>query len=190
MFRAVSVLLVVVVAMASCTPEGGPDEPGAADVAASDWDDDVREEFQQTCLSTSGGAEGYCGCALAGLEQTFTQAEFEALDGLMVLTDSVPEEFEAVVDACVAEHLAELMGEDLAELGQGRWGMQARVEFMNACLQTSGGLAEYCECTLGGMEEVYSQSEFTSISQAIQRGEDVPEQYDAIVQDCLAEHVG
>jgi len=186
MFRLVSVLIVAVLAVAGCTPQEGPSEPAAA--GESDWDDDVREDFQQTCLGSSGGAEGYCGCALAGLEQTFTQAEFEALDGLMVLTHSVPEEFEAVVDACVAEHLDELMGEDLAELGQGRWSVQARVEFMNACLQTSGGLAEYCECTLSDMEERYSQSEFTSISRAIQRGDDVPAEYDAIVQDCLAEH--
>lgn len=187
MFRLLSVLLLAVLTVSGCTAAG--EGPATPDAAESGWDDDVREGFLQACLTTSSGSEGYCGCTLAGLEDTFSQAKFERLEQHMLTTDTVPEEFQTVVDGCLADHIDELMGDDLEALEGGRWGAAARAEFLQACLQTSGGLEAYCGCTLDGMEEIYSQTEFTAISLAIERGEEVPPDFDAVVQACLAEHV-
>jgi hypothetical protein len=177
------VAIIGALVLAGCSDPAPPDGEVVGEVAL--WDAEVRDGFLDACLATAGGAGGYCRCALSGLEQEYTQAEFEAIEGQMLRDSTVPPRFQAIVEDCFETHVGELF----TALGQdGAWSEAARTQYLAACVETSGGLTAYCTCAIDGLEARYSQTEFTTISMAIQRGGEVPDAYEAIVQECFAEH--
>ncbi len=161
-------------------PEEEPDQAG-------DWDEQVRTNFMDACLATSGGASGYCECTLDGLEDTYDQAEFEQVEQEMLGTDEIPAEFEQIIEACVEENQDEISG-DPTEAAEGEWSQLSQSEFLNACIQSSGGATEYCECALDGMMEEYTEDEFVEVSLAIDAGEPEPDEFMDVVEDCAAQH--
>jgi hypothetical protein len=151
------------------------------------WDPQVRTNFLDACLETSGGAEGYCGCTLDRLEERFTEAEFEAMEQEMMASDVMPPEFDEIIDACIDEHEEELAG-DPSAAGDGQWSELARTEFLGACIDSSGGATAYCECALDGLEAEYEEFEFGMISLGIEAGDDMPPEFEAVIERCAEDH--
>lgn len=148
------------------------------------WDQAVRTNFLDACLGSSGDASGYCECALTSFEERFTQAEFEAIEQEMTASDETPPEFDEVVEACYEEHVAGAVEES----ADGQWSAMAQSDFLEGCIQTSGGMTAHCECALDGLQEIYSETEFIALSAGIERGEDTPAEFDEVVETCLERH--
>lgn len=181
-------------AEAPVVEEPADEEPGLEETedlaeATGDeaWDPQVRTSFLDACLATSGGAEGYCGCTLDRLEERFTEAEFEAMEQEMMTSDVMPAEFDEIIDACLAEHEEELAG-DPTDAIEGQWSEMARAEFLGACIDSSGGATAYCECALEGLEEQYDEFEFGMISLGIEGGDEIPQEFEAVIERCADEH--
>ncbi len=166
--------------------EGVEEVPEAAPPADGGWDETVRTNFLDSCLSTSGNATGYCQCALDGLEERFSQEDFEALEQEMMTTDVLPDEFDEVIEACLEEHQDELAG--AGEPAEGEWSATAQSEFLFGCIESSGGMTEHCECALDGMQEIYTESEFEQLSLELEQGEPTPPEFDGVVDACLEQH--
>lgn len=172
-------------------PAGGPAEPddsseGDGDAPSDDgaWDHAVRTNFLDACLGSSGNASGYCECALISFEERFTQAEFETLEQEMMASDETPPEFDEVIEACYDEHVAGAVEESV----DGQWSAMAQSDFLEGCIQTSGGMTAHCECALDGLQEIYSETEFIALSAGFERGEDIPAEFDEVVETCLEQH--
>ena len=79
---------------------------GCAEAATDAWSDDVRENFLASCEESSGGQVDYCACVLADLEETYTLAEFEAIEQQLEDDgDAVPDELQVIIDACIERHI-------------------------------------------------------------------------------------
>jgi hypothetical protein len=162
------------------------EEPAEA-AGDDEWDPQVRTNFLEACLATSGGAEGYCGCTLDRLEERFSEAEFEAMEQEMMTSDVMPAEFEEIIEACVGEHEDELAG-DPTDAAEGQWSQMARTEFLGACIESSGGATAYCECALEGLEAEYDEFEFGMISLGIEDGDEIPPEFESVIERCADEH--
>jgi hypothetical protein len=73
--------------------------------AADEWTDEVRDNFLEACEESSGGELAYCRCVLDDLEATYTLAEFEEIERQLDETGEMPAELEAIIDACIEEHI-------------------------------------------------------------------------------------
>ena len=159
------------------TSEAGADEG---------WDQAVQTNFYESCLSASRGATGYCQCTLGGLQERFSQDDFEAIEQEVTGSEALPPEFEEVIDACIEEHQDEIAG--FEESTGGQWSAAAQSEFLFGCIESSAGTVEHCECALDGMQETYTESEFEELSLGLERGEATPPEFDAVVDVCLQQH--
>lgn len=169
-------------------PDDGAEETPEAETSTDDgeWDQVVQTNFYDACLSTSRGATGYCQCALDGLQERFSQADFEAMEQEMMGSDALPEGFTEVIDACVEEHEDELGG--VEEAAEGEWSATAQSDFLFGCIESSGGMVAHCECALDGMQETYTEGEFEELSFGLEQGEAIPPEFDAVVDACLEQH--
>lgn len=58
--------------------------------------------------------------------------------------------------------------------------------YMENCVSDAGQeLESFCACTIDTMQEVYTLSEFIQLGQAMQAGEEAPEEFNQIIVSCL-----
>jgi len=60
--------------------------------------------------------------------------------------------------------------------------------FMDSCMENSGGLEDYCKCTLQKIQEKYTHAEFAEIDRLAGKGE-TPQEFtdfmNVIAKECL-----
>jgi hypothetical protein len=100
----------------------------------------------------------------------------------------LPPEFDEIIEACVDEHQDELAADPDGGGAEGEWSQLARSEFIGACVESSGGATAYCECALEGLEAEYDEFEFGMISLGIEDGDEMPQEFEAIIERCADEH--
>jgi len=167
--------------------DGSVEETPEAETSADDgWDETVRTNFYESCLSTSANATGYCQCALDGLQERFSQEDLEAFEQQMTSSVVLPAEFDEVIDVCLEEHRDAIVGSD--EPAEHEWSPSAQSEFLFGCIDSSGGMINHCECTLDGLQEIYTESEFEQLSLELERGESTPPEFDGVVDACFEQH--
>ena len=93
MHRMVVMVAALALALVACGPGG------------DEWTQEVRDNFLDGCLEASGGEEAYCVCVLERLEDTYTLAEFEAIERELEEADVMPAELEGMIEDCLEEHL-------------------------------------------------------------------------------------
>lgn len=157
--------------------------PAEAATAEPGWDEQVRANFMEACLTTSSGASGYCTCTLERFEEYYAQPEFERLEQRLIADHPLPQEASQIIEACVADHR-----DEVATDREAAWSQRSQTEFLNACIDSSGGATEYCGCALTGMMERFTEDGFVEVSLAVEAGEPEPEAFTATVENCAAEH--
>jgi len=60
-----------------------------------------------------------------------------------------------------------------------------RETFLNACLETSGGLQEYCSCALDEVQKAYDLEEFVKLEIQMTNTGQIPEELAGPIAKCL-----
>jgi hypothetical protein len=79
----------------------------------------------------------------------------------------------------------------LAGCGQneGEWTQEVRDNFMDGCLEASGGQQEYCACVLDDLEDSYTIEEFEEIERQLEAAEVLPPEIEGMIEACIEEHL-
>lgn len=88
--------LLVLAALLALTGCGTSDE---------EWSAEVRDNFLDGCVETSGGERAYCVCVLDGLEDAYTVTEFAAVEEEIERANALPPELQGLIDTCLEEHV-------------------------------------------------------------------------------------
>ena len=69
------------------------------------------------------------------------------------------------------------------------WTDQVRTNFLDECLEASGGEHLYCICVLEALEARYDLAEFEAIEGALERGGELPAAVESIIDGCIETHL-
>jgi hypothetical protein len=69
------------------------------------------------------------------------------------------------------------------------WTQDVRDNFMEGCLEASGGQQEYCSCVLGDLEDTYTLEEFEEIERQLEDAGALPPEVESMIEDCIDEHL-
>jgi hypothetical protein len=71
----------------------------------------------------------------------------------------------------------------------GAWTQEVRNNFMDGCLEASGGQQEYCSCVLDALEETYTLEEFDEIERQLDDTGVMPPEVESMIEACIDEHL-
>ena len=69
------------------------------------------------------------------------------------------------------------------------WTQDVRDNFMDGCLEASGGQLEYCQCVLDDLEANYSVAEFERLEQTLERTGEMPIEVERTIERCIDQHL-
>ena len=69
------------------------------------------------------------------------------------------------------------------------WTNEVRTNFLDECLEASGGERLYCVCVLETLEARYNLAEFEAMERTLERGGELPAAVESIIDGCAATHL-